>query len=211
MSQLPVQLLDLSSLLIIAESHTHSVHACASCSANTMQIAFGFVRETEVDHGFDVGDIQATGNQIGCQQIVNIAFLELFNRVHSLFLGQISVHLSRLQVVDLKQDHHTMALHFLIEEYNHSFLEGLQAHVNQGRLSTHQISIGRDLSYLTSGFLSLLLVGLLFLFSVLAVITAIGVAVRVGARTLATLFIVVVEALMVATLFVDVVLSFLIV
>ncbi len=79
MAQFSIQFLDFSALLVIAKGYTYTMHAGTSCSANTMQIALGFIGETEVYHCFYIGDIETTSHQVSSQEIVHIATLEFFN------------------------------------------------------------------------------------------------------------------------------------
>lgn len=59
MAKLARQLFNLSAFLVIAESYTDSVHAGTRCSPDSVQVTLGFVRETEVNDGLHVGNVDA--------------------------------------------------------------------------------------------------------------------------------------------------------
>ena len=51
-------------LFVVAKGDRLAMRTGSRCSSNSVQIAFGLCWETEVEHGFNRGDIESSSNQV---------------------------------------------------------------------------------------------------------------------------------------------------
>lgn len=137
MTQLSSKLLDVSALSIVAESDTHTMHACTSCSSHSVEVPFGLVRKAEVNDSLYIRDVKASRDQVSCQQVVNMAPLKEFDSLHAFLLSQVALYLSSLEAKYFEEDKHAVALNLLIEEYYDSLLKAFENKSKESGLSSN--------------------------------------------------------------------------
>ena len=126
MAQFSIKLFNLCSLHIVAESDTDTMGTSTGSTPDTMQVAFGFIRETEIDNCFNIRNIETTSHKICCEKVIHITSLKLFDGIHSLLLSKVSIDFNSLKFKDFEEKQHAMTLYLLIEENYNSLLETLQ-------------------------------------------------------------------------------------
>jgi len=70
-----------------------------------MQVSLWLSWKTEIDDSFNIGNIEASGDDICCYKIVNLIVLKGFNRKEPIGLLHISMDLSSLEAIHRHQGH----------------------------------------------------------------------------------------------------------
>ena len=79
--------------------------ACSCGSTNAMQVSLWLGWETEIDDSFNIGNVEASGDDICCYKIVNLTVLKGLNRKEPIRLIHISMDLCSLEAIHRHQSH----------------------------------------------------------------------------------------------------------
>ena len=96
---------------------------------------FQRVWKNEVDHRFDVIDIQTTRSEIRGDENIDLLVFESFQRVEPLRLREIAVQFADLQTQQTQGDVHSMALLFRLGENDHAIVKRSSEQSGDDRLS----------------------------------------------------------------------------
>ena len=86
-------------LVTAAEGDRHTLHACAACSTDAMDVGLGLLGNVIVDDGGQLDDINTARCNIGCNQHIDLARFEAIECRHTGILTFITVNSHCLDAV----------------------------------------------------------------------------------------------------------------